>query len=98
MNIQLLLEGSAPRLRQFMSDVQADLGQDGAVIGPVSDDHDPREWLPITVDVFGAADEVAALERVQPAIGVADPQRDTVRGGTTVIQQFTPPPPEESGA
>jgi hypothetical protein len=92
MEIELHLEGTPQQLRDFADRLQASLGIDGEVrawLGTADPEDEPKVAT-VYVDVPGADDEEAALQRVQPAVREADPDFQLLRGGTSTMRLIVP--------
>jgi hypothetical protein len=51
---------------------------------------DGRHLTPVYVDVRAAGTATEALERMQPAVWIADPEARVIVGGTTIMQFSVP--------
>ena len=98
--IFLDIAGTLPRLRRWVADLEAALGDTGRVRHTVEDGDDGQShYRTIYVDVLDAASEVEALEHVQPILRELDSDEDVtpvLRRGTNVWQYVVPAPPPES--
>jgi hypothetical protein len=93
--IFLDIHGRLPRLRRWVADLEAALGDTGRVRHSLEDGDDGQEhYRTVYVEVYGAADEVEALEHVQPILRELESDYESIlRRGTTVWQWVAPAPP-----
>jgi hypothetical protein len=100
MQIELYVEGTTDQLRGFVDGLQAALGADADVLPwlGAADPEDQPKSTTVYVDVHDAADEAEAIERVQPAIRLADPEMTIVKGGTSAIRTLLPKQPPDSSS
>ena len=95
--IELHVEGTIKELRAFVDALQAALGEDAEVRGWLgnAERDDETQIVTVTVDVIAAETQSGALDRVQPAVWLADPDARLVVGGTSTMQLIVPKPPED---
>ena len=95
------IEGTLPRLRRWVADLEAALGDTGRVRHTLeAGDDGTAHYRTIHVDVFDAASEVEALEHVQTILRELDSDEDAtpvLRRGTTVMQYVVAAPLPEPG-
>ena len=95
-NVELYLNGTLDELRMVADRLEVALGADGAVLPffgkadlPAAEKRDAQ----FTISVQGVANQEEALERLQPAVRLADPELKVVTGGTLTVRQVRPAPP-----
>lgn len=88
MEISLSIEERPPVLRAFLEELQIALGDDARVwASMVAGDEQASQQIAAFVQVFEAPDHDAALQRVRPAIRVADPEMRIVRSEASSLQE-----------